>query len=341
MPFCSAWVEHDVNEIWANVQWCITNALTNAKATAADIASVGVTVQRETVVVWDRNTGEPLHHALVWQDQRGAPLCDKLAAEDSAGRDRFRDKTGLPVVPYFSASKLRWLLDNVQGLRDKAQAGTAIAGTVDSYLTWKLTGGAVHVTDVSNASRTLLMNIHTLQWDDALCSAFNVPPQMLPAIKPSSQVYGECASTGPLPGVPVAGILGDQQSALFGQTCFAPGDAKNTYGTGCFLLMNTGTTPVTSQSGLLSTVAYQLQGQKPVYALEGSVSVAGAVVTWLRDNLQVIESAKVVEQLANSVPDNGDVYFVPAFNGLFAPHWHSEARGLIIGETRTVLAQLN
>lgn len=331
----SGWVEHDANEIWTNVQECITNALAAAGATPSDVASVGVTVQRETCLFWDSKTGEPLYRALVWQDQRGAKLCADMATADSAGRELFRPETGLPLVPYFSASKMRWLLDNVPGLRARAEAGTALAGTVDSYLTWKLTGGAAHVTDVSNASRTLLMNIHTLQWDDKLCGAFNVPKGVLPSIRPSSEVYGTCVPSSPLPGVPVAGILGDQQSALFGQTCFAPGDAKNTYGTGCFLLMNTGTTPVVSRSGLLSTVAYQLGGgAPPVYALEGSVSVAGAVVTWLRDNLQVIDNPKAVEALASSVPDNGDVYFVPAFNGLFAPHWHSEARGLIIGERR-------
>ena len=328
----SAYVEHDASEIWENVASCVRDALASAQATVADVVAVGVTVQRETVVVWDAASGAPLHHALVWQDQRGAALCEELAAAHPAGRDRFRAATGLPLVPYFSASKLRWLLDHVPGLRARAEDGSALCGTMDAYLAWRLTGGAAHVTDVSNASRTLLMNIHTLSWDAELCAAWGVPMRWLPAIRPSSAVLGACAAGSPLPGVPLAGMLGDQQAALFGQGCFAPGDAKNTYGTGCFLLMNTGAAPVTSQAGLLATVAYQLEGQPPVYALEGSVAIAGAVVSWLRDNLAIVDSPAAAEQLAGSVPDSGDVVFVPAFNGLFAPHWHSQARGLIIGE---------
>ena len=273
----SAWVEHDAVEIYERVCDVVVSALGKVNLTPADLISVGITNQRETIVVWDRTTGTPLHNAIVWQDQRGAPLCEALAAV--GGADRFKHKTGLPLVPYFSASKLRWLLDHVPGLRTAAEAGTALAGTLDAFLLWKLTG--VHATDVSNASRTLLCNIHTLEWDDELCAAFGVPVAMLPAIRPSSHVFGVCGPHTPLAGVPVGGMLGDQQSALFGQACFGVGDAKNTYGTGCFLLMNTGTRVVASTHGLLSTVAYQLEGQPPVYALEGGCTVCGCVRGWV------------------------------------------------------------
>jgi len=350
----AARVEHDLDEIWARVGECAAGAMAAAGCGARDVAALGVTVQRETVCVWSRSTGRPLHRALVWQDQRGAPLCASLAADaPGLGADRFRAKTGLPLVPYFSASKLAWLLDNVPGLRAQAEAGDALFGTVDSFLLWRLTGGKVHATDVTNASRTLLFDINTLGWDTQLLEAFRVPAAMLPEVRPSSGRFGVCAGAAGagasrldaaarpiacLEGVPVAGVLGDQQSALFGQACFAPGDAKNTYGTGCFLLMNTGTAPVASRHGLLSTVAYQIGGegegappQPCVYALEGSVSVAGALVSWLKNNVGLISSAAETESLASSVPDSGGAVFVPAFNGLFAPHWRSDARGVLTG----------
>ena len=316
------------------------------------MAAVGITNQRETLVVWERATGRPVHRALVWQDQRGAALCARLAAEAGGagglGADRFRAKTGLPLVPYFSASKLAWLLDEgVPGLRARAERGEVLFGTVDTFLLWRMTGGRVHATDVTNASRTLLFNIHTLAWDEELLAAFGVPAAMLPQVRPSSHVFGACGAQGAgaepdldtacaplaaLEGVPVGGILGDQQAALFGQACFAPGDAKNTFGTGCFLLMNTGAEAVASRSGLLTTVAYQLEGQRgATYALEGSVAVGGSLVSWLRDNLGLIGSAAESEALAASVPDSAGCVFVPAFNGLFAPHWRSDARGVITG----------
>jgi glycerol kinase len=332
----AAWVEHDPLEIWSNVEECCAQALRKAGRTVADVASVGITNQRETIMVWDKRTGAPCHPAIVWQDQRGAPLCDELAAMDATrGKDRLRDKTGLPIVPYFSASKLSWLLDNVPGLRAEAEAGNAIVGTIDTWLVWKLTGGAVHATDVTNACRTLLCNIYAepiASWDAELCALFRVPARMLPEIRPSVHKFGTCAPASPLPCVVIGGILGDQQSALFGQTCFDVGQAKNTYGTGCFLLMNTGTTPVQSSQGLLTTIAYQTSAEaKPVYALEGSVAVGGAVVTWMRDNLKLIEGSHSVEAQARSETDSGGLVFVPAFNGLFAPYWRSDARGLLVG----------
>lgn len=332
-----ALVEHDVEEIYRNVVTCCTNALKAAGKKPSDLASVGITNQRETIVVWDRRTGKPYHNALVWQDQRGAPLCEKLSAEGArdGGQDRLRKKTGLPIVPYFSASKLTWLLENVPGLRADALAGHALAGTIDTYLVWRLTEGAVFATDVSNASRTLLCNIFstpTASWDPELCSLFNVPMQMLPTIRPSVYKYGPCAGSSPLPGVMIGGILGDQQAALFGQTCFEKGEAKSTYGTGCFLLLNTGDAPVQSSQGLLTTIAFQLgEDSKPFFALEGSVAVGGAVVTWLRDNMKLVEGAHSVEAQARSEEDSGGVVFVPAFNGLFAPYWRSDARGLLLG----------
>jgi glycerol kinase len=322
------WVEHDAVEIWDNTETVIRGALGKAGLTADDLIAVGITNQRETTVVWDKTTGEPLAPAVVWQDTRTAELVNELGGED--GADRFRAKTGLPLATYFSGPKLRWLLDNVEGLRAKAEAGDVAFGTVDSWLLWKLTGR--HVTDVTNASRTMLMDVHTLDWDDELLTGIGVPASVLPEIVPSVGLVGR--AKGVLEGIRIAGILGDQQAAMFGQACFAQGEAKNTYGTGCFLLLNTGTTAVDSTAGLLTTVAYQVGDGKPRYALEGSVAIAGAAVQWLRDNLRMIESAEQVESLANEVADNGGVYFVPAFSGLFAPYWRSDARGVVAGLTR-------
>ncbi|HSR16110.1 MAG TPA: glycerol kinase GlpK, partial [Gemmatimonadales bacterium] len=295
---------------------------------ARDLAAVGITNQRETVVVWDAATGAPLAPAVVWQDTRTDRLCAELGG--GQGPDRFRPVTGLPLATYFSGPKLRWLLDEVPGLRARAEAGEVRVGTVDSWLIWNLTGA--HATDVTNASRTLLMNLETLDWDPGIVEAMGIPPAVLPEIRPSVGSFG--VGRGLLEGVPVTGVLGDQQAALFGQTCFEPGRAKNTYGTGCFMLLNTGDEPVPSEHGLLTTVGYQMEGARAVYALEGSVAIAGAGVQWLRDNLHMIDSASQVEALARSVPDNGGVYFVPAFSGLFAPYWRSDARGVIAGLTR-------
>jgi glycerol kinase len=303
--------------------------LAKAGLAAQDIAAVGLTNQRETVVVWEKATGKPIHNALVWQDTRTAELCDKLVR--NGGQDRFRGKTGLPLATYFSGSKLQWLLDQVDGARARAEKGELLFGTIDTWLIWNLTGG-VHVTDPTNASRTLLMDLATLDWDEELLAAMDIPRAMLPKIRSSSEIYGQ--ATGLLSGVPVAGDLGDQQAALFGQTGFNLGDAKNTYGTGCFMLLNTGPDPVPSRHGLLTTVAYRLGSQRPVYALEGSIAIAGALVQWLRDNLGLIRTAAEVETLAHTVPDNGGIYIVPAFSGLFAPYWRSDARGAIVGLTR-------
>ncbi|HEX6998255.1 MAG TPA: glycerol kinase GlpK [Gammaproteobacteria bacterium] len=328
------WVEHDAAEIRRNTEEVIRAALEQAGLRAEDLAAVGITNQRETVLLWDRRTGEPLHNALVWQDTRVADDVRALARD--GGPDRFRAKTGLPLATYFSALKLRWLLEHVPDARRKAEAGDALAGTVDAWIAWSLTGGpqgGLHVTDVTNASRTQLMSLATLEWDDELLGAFDIPRAVLPAIAPSSGVYGALACE-PLRGVPLAGILGDQQAALVGQACFGPGEAKNTYGTGCFLLLNTGTAPVQSTAGLVTTVAYRFGAAPARYALEGSIAVAGAVVQWLRDNLGLIERSADVERLAREVEDNGGVYFVPAFSGLFAPRWNPSARGLIAGLTR-------
>ena len=327
------WVEHDPIEVRDCMFEVIDGALAEAGLTAKDLVSVGITNQRETAVVWDPVTGVPLHNAIVWQDTRTADLVADLGGE--VGQDRFRSKTGLPLATYFAGPKLTWLLDNVPGLRDAANEGRAVFGTVDSWVVWNLTGGVeggAHVTDVTNASRTMLMDLASLEWDDELLEAMRVPSAMLPEIVPSVGLIG--MATGGLAGVPVAGILGDQQAALFGQTCFAPGDAKNTYGTGCFMLLNTGTTPVHSEAGLLTTVGYQIGREPPIYALEGSIAMAGALVQWLRDNLRIIDRSDDVEVLASSVEDNGGVYIVPAFSGLFAPHWRSDARGVIAGLTR-------
>jgi glycerol kinase len=314
------WVEHDPDEILASVRAVMEEALRGASLTMSDLAAIGITNQRETTVLWDRGTGRPVHNALVWQDTRVEPLVAEFARD--GGQDRFRDRTGLPLASYFSALKLRWLLNHVPDARD----GDLAFGTIDAWLMWHLTG--LHVTDVTNASRTQLMNLSTLNWDDALLSAFGIPRSVLPRIVPSSSVYGM------MEGVPIAGILGDQQAALMGQACFEPGEAKNTYGTGCFLLMHTGFSPMPSKHGLLTTVAAKLGDAPATYALEGSVAMAGAIVQWLRDNLGIIRTSSEVEALAASVPDNGDVYFVPAFSGLYAPHWRADARGIIAGLTR-------
>jgi glycerol kinase len=321
------WVEHDPAEIWLNVQSCVTNALERAGLKPPDLAAIGITNQRETTVLWDRRTGEPVHNAIVWQDTRTDALVAELARE--GGQDRFRRSTGLPLATYFSGPKIRWLLDADPELRRRAHAGELLFGTMDTWLIWNLTGQ--HVTDVTNASRTMLMDLSTVDWSDELLEAIGVPRAMLPRICPSSQVYGQ--ARGPLHGVPVAGALGDQQAALFGQVCFEPGEAKCTYGTGAFLLTNTGPAPTLSQAGLITTVAYQLEGQAPTYALEGSIAVAGSLVQWLRDNLQLIRRASDMDELAGSVPDTGGAVIVPAFSGLFAPHWRSDARGIIAGLT--------
>lgn len=327
----AGWVEHNPDEIWKNTQEVIGLALGKANLSAKDIAAVGITNQRETTVVWNKHTGKPYYNAIVWQDTRVGSELAELAKD--GGMDRFRAKTGLPLAAYFSGLKLRWLLNNIEGLRSDAEKGDAIFGNMDTFIAWHLTGG-LHITDVTNASRTQLMDLATCQWDDEILGIFNIPKIMLPEIKPSSAVYG--LAKGVLGGVPLAGILGDQQAALVGQTCFNPGQGKNTYGTGCFLLMNTGEKPVPSQHGLLTTVAYQL-GNEPVhYALEGSVAITGALVQWLRDNLGIIKNSPDIEKLAKEVDDNGGCYFVPAFSGLYAPYWKSDARGVIVGLTRYV-----
>jgi glycerol kinase len=327
------WVEHSPSEIARNTDDVIAAALQSAQLSARDLVAVGITNQRETTVVWDRS-GKPIHNALVWQDTRVEPLVAFYAGQ--GGKDRFRAATGLPLASYFSGLKLKWLLDNVAGARERAQAGELLFGTMDSWVLWNLTGGAqggLHVTDVTNASRTQLMRLDSLAWDDEMLGEFSIPCSVLPRIVSSSEVYAEVAA-GPLRGVPIAGILGDQQAALVGQTCLQPGEAKNTYGTGCFLLMNTGTTPVSSTAGLVTTVAYQLGKQPAHYALEGSIAIAGALVQWLRDNLAMIAKSSDVEALAAEVADNGDVYIVPAFSGLYAPYWKEGARGVIAGLTR-------
>lgn len=329
------WVEHDALEIWGCTQGVIREGLTKPGIQPSEIAAVGITNQRETTVVWNRTTGRPVHNAIVWQDTRTDRICDELAAV--GGQDRFRDKVGLPLATYFSGPKVRWLLDNVAGLRARAEAGEVLFGNIDSWLIWNLTGGprgGVHVTDVSNASRTMLMNLKTLDWDNEILSIMGVPRAMLPEIRSSAEVYGE--AIGALGGVPVAGDLGDQQAALFGQTCFSVGEAKNTYGTGNFMLLNTGTTPISSKSGLLTTVGYKIGNREAVYALEGSIAITGALVQWLRDNLGLISTSAQVEELARTVEDNGGIYFVPALSGLFAPYWKSNARGVIAGLTRYV-----
>ncbi len=336
------WVEHDPLEIWNNTLEVMQGAFRGLNS--ADIAAVGITNQRETTVVWDKNTGKPVYNAIVWQDTRTDAICSKLAK--SGGQDRFRKKTGLPLATYFSGPKIKWILDNVDDARAKAKRGELLFGNIDTWLIWNLTGREAHVTDVTNASRTMLMNLKSLQWDEEILKAMGIPRAMLPEIKSSSEVYGFVGAGAASPnwggipsflrGIPVSGDLGDQQAALFGQTCFKPGEAKNTYGTGCFMLMNTGEKPVQSKAGLLTTLGYKLGKQKAVYALEGSIAIAGALVQWLRDNLGLIQSSPEVEALAKSVEDSGGIYFVPAFSGLYAPYWKSDARGVIVGMTRYI-----
>jgi glycerol kinase len=333
----SGWVEHDPMEIRDKTMEAIKGGLEKANVTPADLASIGVTNQRETTVVWNPKTGEPYYNAIVWQDTRTDELCRELAGDQ--GMDRFRSKVGLPLATYFSGPKIRWILDNAPGVREAAEKGEAVFGNIDTWLIWWLTGGpkGVHVTDVSNASRTMLMALETLSWDDALLNAIGVPGSMLPQIRSSSEIYGYTAEDGVFGRkIPVAGDLGDQQAALFGQACFDVGQAKNTYGTGCFLLLNTGEKLVASESGLLTTVGYKIGDQPAVYALEGSIAMAGSLVQWFRDNFGLIKDSPEIETLARSVEDSGGIYFVPAFTGLFAPHWRSDARGLIIGLTHYI-----
>jgi glycerol kinase len=325
------WVEHDANEIWSTQIGVATEAVVKAGLTINDIAAIGITNQRETTIVWDRDTHLPICNAIVWQDRRTAEYCDKLKKDGAA--EKIREKTGLVTDAYFSGTKVKWILDNVEGARDKAQKGELCFGTVDSWLLWKLTNGKVHATDVSNASRTLLYNIHTLQWDQELLQLFGIPESMLPEVRSSSEVYGHTDNILTAAKVPVSGIAGDQQSALFGQMCTQPGMVKNTYGTGCFMLMNTGTKPVASKNNLLTTIAWKVNGEVQ-YALEGSVFIGGAVVQWLRDGLHIIQTSGDVEALALKAEDNGGVYLVPAFTGLGAPYWNQHARGTIVGITR-------
>jgi glycerol kinase len=333
------WVEHDANEIWARTKDVIEEGMQSAGASAGDIAGVGITNQRETSLVWDKTTGEPVHNAIVWQDTRTDRLVDEFSRD--GGQARFQERVGLPLATYFSGPKIRWILDNVDGTREKAESGDLLFGNMDTWLIWNLTGGTdggLHITDVSNASRTMLMDLRSLEWDEEIAGIMGVPTAMLPEIRPSSEVYGEVKVGGALQGVSIAGDLGDQQAATFGQTCFSVGEAKNTYGTGNFLLLNTGTEAVPSKSGLITTVGYKIGDQDAIYCLEGSIAITGALVQWLRDNLKMIQAAPEVEDLARSVDDNGGCYIVPAFSGLFAPYWKSNARGVMAGLTRYVTA---
>jgi glycerol kinase len=330
------WVEHDAIEIWTNVQEVVAGALDQAGISKEAVKAIGITNQRETTVLWDKNTGEPVHNAIVWQDTRTDQICRELGR--NVGQDRFRRETGLPLASYFAGPKIRWLLDNVEGLRERAERGDILFGTMDSWVIWNLTGGTDggrHVTDVTNASRTMLMNLRTLEWEQRILDSMEIPAAVLPEIRSSAEVYGTAAG-GALAGTPVASALGDQQAALFGQTCFTEGEGKSTYGTGTFLLMNTGEKPVNSYHGLLTTVGYRIGDAKPVYALEGAIAVTGSLVQWMRDQMGMIESAADIEPLARTVEDNGGTYFVPAFSGLFAPYWRSDARGIIAGLTRYV-----
>jgi len=334
----AGWVEHDPAEIWTNVREVVGLALTRANLSHRDIAAVGITNQRETAVVWDRTTGKPVYNAIVWQDTRTQKIADELGAL-GGGADRYKDKVGLPLATYFSGPKIRWILDNVDGAREAAERGDLAFGNTDSWVLWNMTGGVdggVHVTDVTNASRTMLMNLDTLTWNEEIAAEMGIPVSMLPEIRSSSEVYGTGREGGMVPGVPIAGILGDQQAATFGQACFEVGHAKNTYGTGNFMLLNTGTEIVPSKNGLLTTLCYKIGDQDAVYALEGSIAVTGSLIQWLRDNLGLISSAPEIEQLAKTVDDNGGAYFVPAFSGLFAPYWRSDARGALVGLTRYV-----
>jgi glycerol kinase len=329
------WVEHDPMEIWQRSEEVIKEGLQKGGISAGDIAAVGVTNQRETTVVWEKNSGKPVYNAIVWQDTRTDKICNELSAD--GGQDRFRPKTGLPIATYFSGPKIKWILDNVDGVRDRAENGEVLFGNIDTWCIWNLTGGpdgGAHVTDVTNASRTMLMDLETQDWDEGILGILGIPRAMLPKVRPSSDVYGE--AKGDLAGVPVAGDLGDQQAALFGQTCFSVGEAKNTYGTGCFLLLNTGNEAVPSKSGLITGVGYKIGDQPTVFMLEGSIAITGALVQWLRDNIGLIAASPEIEDLAKTVEDNGGVYFVPAFSGLFAPYWRNDARGVVAGLTRYV-----
>ena len=327
------WVEHDPLEIWERTQAVVRGALSNGNISPTEIAAEGITNQRETTVVWEKSTGKPISNAIVWQDTRTDAIIGKLAR--SGGQDRFRKKTGLPLATYFSGPKVKWILENVKDAKEKAKNGELLFGNIDTWLIWNLTGRQAHITDVTNASRTLLMNLKTLDWDADILKILGIPRAMLPNIRSSSEIYGEIQS-GELAGIPVAGDLGDQQAALFGQACYKPGEAKNTYGTGCFMLLNTGEKPVQSKAGLLTTLGYKIGNQKAVYALEGSIAITGALIQWLRDNVGLIQSSAEVEALAKSVEDSGGIYFVPAFSGLFAPYWKADARGAIVGMTRYV-----
>ncbi|MEQ0563896.1 glycerol kinase GlpK [Amycolatopsis sp. NEAU-NG30] len=334
----AGWVEHNAEEIWENTRRVAAGALAKADLTARDIAAVGITNQRETALVWDRRTGKPVYNAIVWQDTRTDKIVTDLG-NLGGGQERYRAKVGLPLATYFSGPKIKWILDNVEGAREKAEAGDLIFGNMDTWVLWNMTGGpdgGVHVTDPTNASRTMLMDLDTLQWDAEIAGEMGIPLSMLPEIRSSSEEYGKVREKGALAGVPIAGILGDQQAATFGQACLSPGEAKNTYGTGNFMLLNTGTEKVMSQNGLLTTVCYKIGSNDTVYALEGSIAVTGSLVQWLRDNLGMITTAAEIEEHARSVEDNGGAYFVPAFSGLFAPYWRSDARGAIVGLTRFV-----
>ncbi len=329
------WVEHDPIEIWQNTVKVIKGALSEANLKVTDLAALGITNQRETTVVWSKSTGEPVCNAIVWQDTRTDAICRDFGLE--GGKDRFRATTGLPLSTYFSGPKILWILQNIPGAKTLADQGDLLFGNIDTWIIWNLTGsvnGGRHVTDVTNASRTMLMDLKTLEWSADILKTMGIPPQILPRICSSSELFGEAVS--PFEGLPISGILGDQQAALFGQTCFDPGDAKNTYGTGCFLLLNSGSNPTISKHGLLTTLAYKISNQDPVYALEGSIAIAGALIQWLRDNLGIIKNSSEVEELARQVDDNGGIYFVPAFSGLFAPYWQSDARGVIAGLTRYI-----
>ncbi|HEX4223712.1 MAG TPA: glycerol kinase GlpK [Pseudonocardiaceae bacterium] len=334
----AGWVEHDGEEIWRNTRQVAAGALAKADLKSSEIVAVGITNQRETALVWDRTTGKPVYNAIVWQDTRTDRICNELGAL-GGGQERYRAKTGLPLATYFSGPKIRWVLDNVDGARARAEAGDLLFGNMDTWLLWNMTGGpdgGVHVTDPTNASRTLLMDLETLSWDADIAAEMGIPLSMLPEIRSSSEEYGKVRERGALAGVPIAGILGDQQAATFGQACLSPGEAKNTYGTGNFVLLNTGTERVLSENGLLTTVCYKIGGNETVYALEGSIAVTGSLVQWLRDNLGMISTAAEIEEHARTVEDNGGAYFVPAFSGLFAPYWRSDARGAIVGLTRYV-----
>lgn len=334
----AGWVEHDPLEIWANTREVVGHALAKANIVSSDVAAIGITNQRETAVVWDKTTGKPVYNAIVWQDTRTAKIAEELG-KLGGGADRYKDRVGLPLATYFSGPKVKWILDNVDGARELADEGKLLFGNTDSWLVWNMTGGAdggIHITDVTNASRTMLMDLKTLTWDEEIADEMGIPLSMLPEIKPSSEIYGHNRTGGLLSGAPIAGILGDQQAATFGQACFEKGTAKNTYGTGNFMLMNTGEEPVFSENGLLTTVCYQIGDAKPVYALEGSIAVTGSLVQWLRDNLKMFDSAPQIEELAATVDDNGGAYFVPAFSGLFAPYWRPDARGALVGLTRYV-----